>query len=265
MLPTGRSPWEEILRAASARDHLVQLYEHDGFLARVVTRFLAAGLRGGEAAVVIATPEHADRFGPGLSGMGLDVAALRAAGQLVVLDAAATLAEIASGDTPDGAAFTRLLTETLARVRAAGFSGVRLFGEMVELLRARRLDAALELEALWNDLLAEQEVSLLCAYRIDNFSRDAHRRGLGAITRAHSHLIPVEDYARLERAVERAYADVFGASGDGAALHASLVARPGVGRTSMPAGEEALLALRDLSPTLADQVLERARDHYHAG
>ena len=49
-----------------------------------------------------------------------------------------------------------------------------------------------------------------CGYSIDNFDPNTYQGILQGVSRAHSHLVPVEDYARLERAVERAYAEVFG-------------------------------------------------------
>lgn len=257
-------PWEDILVAPQACDHFVQLYEHDGFLARAVVRFLGSGLAGGDAAVVIATPEHVRRFTANLARAGLDVPRLVDGDQLVLLDAEESLAAFMAGGLPDRASFVSLVTGALDRVRAAGFAKVRLFGEMVELLRHRSFEAALQLEALWNELLADRQVSLLCGYRLDNFSPETHRDMLPGITRAHSHLIPVEDYQRLARAVEQAYTEVFGTIGDGAALRASLVSRYG-DTSRMPAAEGALLALRELSPTLADQVLERARQHYGVG
>lgn len=253
--------WEELLDSSRPCDHLVQLYEHDGFLTRAVVRFLATGLVQEEGAVTIATPDHVRRFAVGLGRAGLDVRDLVDRNQLAILDAEESLARFMVGGMPDRAAFVTLVREVLERVRDAGFSKVRLFGEMVELLRHRSFEAALRLEALWNEVLADERVSLLCAYRLDNFSREAHRNVLHDISRSHSHLIPVEDYPRLGQAVDRAYADVFGTSGDGAALRAVLASR-GAGTTHMPPAEGALLALRELSPTLADQVLERARLHY---
>lgn len=49
--------------------------------------------------------------------------------------------------------------------------------------------------------------------------------------------------------------------GNGEALRASILSGY-TGTSRMPVAEGALLALRDLSLTLADQVLARARYHY---
>ena len=80
----------------------------------------------------------------------------------------------------------------------------------------------------------------------------------------HSDLIPVDDYARLERAVDRAYVDVFGAGEDARALqHAFLThyRRP----ATMPEAAAAILALREFIPGTTDALLERVRRHYAFG
>jgi hypothetical protein len=84
------------------------------------------------------------------------------------------------------------------------------------------------------------------------------------VCRAHSHVIPVEDYARLERAVDRAYADVFGAGGDANLLRNAFLAqyeRP----ATMPDAHAAIFAVRDLLPRTVDALLERVRYHYTEG
>ncbi|HJR49862.1 MAG TPA: MEDS domain-containing protein [Gemmatimonadales bacterium] len=261
MTMSAATSWEEVLRAPKPRDHLVQLYQREAFLTRAVVRFLTAGVEHGEGSVVIATPDHVRGFQAGLRRAGLDVDGLVQRHQVVILDAEDCLARFMVDGLPDRAAFVALVSAEIDRVRGAGFARVRLFGEMVELLHARSLEAPLQLEALWNELLTDRGVSLLCAYRIDNFSHAAHHGPLREISRAHSHLIPVEDYERLGEAVNRAYAEVFGAVGESEAL-LGMVHAAHAGAPHMPAAEGALLALRALAPTLADQVLERARHHY---
>lgn len=253
--------WEQLLGTPMPRDHVVLLYRDEAFLARAMAHFLGTGLARGESAVVVATPAHAALFTGHLAAAGVGVRDLVQRQQLIVLDAEECLAQFMSDGTPDRAAFGVIVKGLLERIRAAGFARVRLYGEMVDLLWDHNLKSTLALEALWNEVIADQNLSLLCAYRIDNFDRNVHRGVLHRLGHCHSHLIPVEDYARLDRAVERAYADVFGISGDGATMRSLLMADyPAVPR--MPAAQGALLALRQVSPSLADAVLERARLHY---
>jgi hypothetical protein len=255
-------PWHPLLRAAQPRDHIAQLYTDDGFLTRAVTEFVGAGLMAGEAVVIVSTPAHIRAYEEHL-GRTLDLEAARASNQLVVLDAETSLARLVVNGQPDQPVFLAFVDDMLDRAEAAGNGRVRLFGEMVNLLCERDPEAALELETMWNEVLGGRRVSLLCAYRLDNFDRGVHRRLLHQISHKHSHLVPVEHYQRLESAVDRAYREVFGAEGDTVALRDLLVS--GVPTTpAMPPAEAALIALRGLRTDIADAVLERARHYYTA-
>jgi hypothetical protein len=253
--------WEPLFATPGRCDHFVQLYQDETFLARAVFHFLGAGLAKREGAVVMATAAHGALVVDRLAAAGFDTSDLMERQQLVILDAEDCLARFMVADRPDRSAFLSLVGGVLDEVRSAGFARLRLYGEMVDLLWERNLEATLELEALWSEVIVDQGISLLCTYRIDNFDRNAHRTILQRLCHCHSHLIPVEDYERFDRAVERAYADVFGASGDGATLRRLLMADyPASAR--MPPAQGALMALRQVSPNVADSVLERARLHY---
>lgn len=258
MTPTPS--WEALLDTPGACDHVVQLYTDDDFLARAVIQFVGSGFAEGAAAVLIATPAHVALF----TGRLPDAPAAMARGQLVVLDAQTCLKTFMVDGIPDREAFAETIRGVLASVRASGYSKIRLYGEMVNLLwEAHELDAAVRLEELWNDVLAAERLPLLCAYRIDNFDRYAHHNALTPISRTHSHLIPLEDYERLERAVERAYTDVFGPEGDAPLLRDLLATTLGP-LSAMPRAQAALLALRDVNDRTADAVLDRARRYYYS-
>ncbi|HEY3064281.1 MAG TPA: MEDS domain-containing protein, partial [Methylomirabilota bacterium] len=195
------------------------------------------------------------------SARGVDLAAAARRGQVLLADAEECLAKFMVDGMPDARAFSAVATGMLANVRARGHENIRLYGEMVDLLWRNNLDAAVRLEELWNSTLMAEHVSLLCAYGIDNFDRHPHRRVLPEIARVHSHLIPVDDYDRLEQAVDRAYTDVFGVDGDAEGFRAVLLSASAASPV-MPSAEAALLALRGISARTADAVLDRARHHY---
>lgn len=257
------APYSEQLRNPQPCDHLIQLYTDDAFLGRVVGEFLAAGLATGQAAIIIATPAHVALFRDRLAAAGFDLAAAQTAGQLVVKDAHACLAEFMVDGMPDRERFFAMITPVLAPLPARGYARSRLYGEMVDLLWDHSLPATVALEELWNEVLDQTGVSLLCAYRIDNFDRSAHRGVLHQVTACHSQLIPVEDYERLERAVDRAYEDVFGRDADTRLLRQHIVTQYGEA-AKMPPSEAALLALRGFPRQITDAVIERARHHYRA-
>ena len=67
-------------------------------------------------------------------------------------------------DWPDPAGFWQAISPLLRQAAKTG-QPVRVFGEMVSLLwDAGLIDAAVELEVLWNELGVQYPFSLLCAY-----------------------------------------------------------------------------------------------------
>ena len=92
---------------------------------------------------------------------------------------------------PDRAVFRSVVTPILDRLRDAGYKKIRLFGEMVNVLWPHNSDAAtVRLEELWNELIADYELCLLCAYHVDPVDVELRRGILHRITRCHSHSFP---------------------------------------------------------------------------
>jgi MEDS: MEthanogen/methylotroph, DcmR Sensory domain len=252
--------WRSLLGAPRPCDHVIQIYVDDAFLIRTASHFAASGLLGGEAAVIVATRNHQRTITDALAALA-DVPAAIARDQLTFVDAQACLAQFMRDGRPDREVLRATVTPLLDRAAAAGGGRVRLFGEMVNLVWPQNLAAALELEVIWGEILVERSLAMLCAYRIDNFDRRVQREVLPRLSLGHSHLVPVEDYARLEGAVERAYRDVFGAGGDAATLRRLMVSHRTAG-LEMPAAQAALLVLRGVREDVADAVLARAGYYY---
>ena len=76
--------WSEI----GPHEHFCQFYEDDAVLLDTIDGFIGPGLNAGEAAIVIAVPDHLQCLTKKLERRGLDVAALIAADQFIALDAA---------------------------------------------------------------------------------------------------------------------------------------------------------------------------------
>jgi len=166
--------------------HVVQFYGHDRELAERVADFLRDGLAGGGAAVVIATPEHRRKFETRLAEAGADLAAARAAGTYLALDAAQTLRELTSAAGLDGGAFDRVVG-TLIRRAGAGGRPVRAYGEMVALLWDGGLvNDAVQLEGMWEDLRRSHSFSLFCAYRAGSVAGEVE--ALAEVCRLHGEI-----------------------------------------------------------------------------
>lgn len=143
------------------REHVLRFYRRHDELSGIVVNHLAGALDAGGVAVIAATPAHLASFTADLARAGFDVPALRAAGDLVEIDAAA-LARIFADEGVEPAVFDRAIGRPIERASASGRE-IRVFGEIVALLwEAGEVTAVLELERCWNALGASVEFSLLC-------------------------------------------------------------------------------------------------------
>jgi hypothetical protein len=257
-------PWSEVLSDPAPRDHIVQLYQDQQFLNRAVCRFAAAALANGEGVILVPTIAHWDAFRPRLEAEGVDVRAAQSRGQLTIVDADNLLPSFMRDAMPDSPLFLGLAVDVITRARGGGkYPKVRWWGEMVNLLWERgAIAASMNLEDLFDQLADQQEIAIFCSFLMDNFSGDVHARVLPRLGENHSHLIPVEDYARLERAVSDALSETVGSAESRVLERRLLSSYPAP--FSMPRSEALLLALRQTLPLIADDVLQRSRSIYHA-
>lgn len=143
------------------REHVLRFYRRDDELSGIVVDHLAGALDVGGITVIAATPSHLASFRTELARAGYDVAALRAVGDLVEIDAA-ELAQIFAEVGVDQALFDRAIRRPIERAAASGRE-IRVFGEIVALLwEAGEVTAVLDLERCWNELGAAFGFSLLC-------------------------------------------------------------------------------------------------------
>jgi DcmR-like sensory protein len=256
--------WDRVVADAAPRDHIVQLYQDQEFLNRAVCRFAGAALANGEGIILVPTVTHWNAFRPRLEAEGVDVEAARERGQLTVVDADDFLPRFMRDAMPDSPLFLGLAAGVIDQARAGGrYSKVRWWGEMVNVLWERGdIAASMHLEDLFDQLAHKQDVALFCSFLMDNFNGDVHAHMLPRLGTNHSHLIPVEDYARLETAVAEALRETVGPA-EARALEQRLLAdyrQP----FAMPRAQALLLALRQLIPAVADLVLQRSRILYSA-
>src|SRR4051794_25805297 len=175
-------------------EHFVQFYEHDTFLLESIVGFISAGLQQGEAAVVIATREHLKQLEQHLSNNGLELEKARALGLYYPLDASETLSRVMLKGLPDPGRFKKAVESVVAEATRGG-RGLRAFGEMVALLwEDGKPEAAIQLEALWNDLGKKYCFALFCAYPLAGFSAEANSQPFTHICNAHTRVIPAESY-----------------------------------------------------------------------
>jgi hypothetical protein len=180
--------------------HAVRFYDSADSLCRIVAAFLADGLDTGQPALVIATPDHRAGIVETLREWNLDAGALQASGDLLVLDAEATLARIMVDGLPDPLRFNAVGTEAIERAcRGRRDCTIRAYGEMVDVLWKRGQSvAAVRLEMLWNKLADTKDFSLLCGYAMGNFYKGAQQHEICA---QHTHVIGDEGGTELHTTV----------------------------------------------------------------
>ena len=188
----------------------------------------------------------------------------RSRGQLTIVDADDLLPTFMRDAMPDSPVFLGLAADVVSRAKSDGrYPKVRWWGEMVNILWERgEVAASMALEDLFDELAHKQDIAIFCSFLMDNFDGDVHARMLPRLGENHSHLIPVEDYARLERAVSDALRETVGPD-ESTVLRNQLLSHYS-SPFHMPRSQALLLALRQTLPVIADDVLRRSRSLYHA-
>jgi hypothetical protein len=259
-----RESWDQVVADAAPGDHIVQLYQDQEFLNRAVCRYARAGLANGEGVMLFPTLTHWNAFRPRLEAEGVDVRAAQERRQLTVVDADEILPRLMRGAMPDPPVFRRVFGDVVGQARAGGsYQKVRAWGEMVNILWLRGdVAASMNLEDLFDQLNKIVDIVMFCSFLMDNFDGDVHERMLPRLGMNHSHLIPVEDYARLEQAVDDALQETVGPD-EARVLESQLLShyRPPF---NMPPAQAMLLALRRYLPAVADPVVRRSRELYAA-
>jgi hypothetical protein len=169
--------------------HVVQFYDRDEELAENAGDYLAGAIADGGAAVVVATPGHCAGFETRLAAAGVDVGAARRDGSLVCLDATRVAPGLTQAGRVDLTAFgTQFRPAILAAGEAPG--PVRVYGEVVALLwAAGQVNAALELEGLWNELSQQIPFSLFCGYPRDLVQGRQHQGAVAEVCRLHTAVV----------------------------------------------------------------------------
>jgi hypothetical protein len=230
-------------------EHFARLYQESEPLAEAVADYLGAGLRAGEAALLIATPAQGAAIERKLAAAGLR-------GRLEVLDAEATLARFMEDGMPQWNAFREAVGGLIAELRLQ-HPTVRAYGEMVDVLWQRgQREAAIRLEEYWNELGKLQTFSLFCAYRMDPLQLETYGGALQSVCKVHTHLFPALDGERFTEAVDAASRKVLDQPLAQILLSLAAHHRPA---TRMPDGQATLLWLHQNMPRTAAKVLKELR------
>jgi FixJ family two-component response regulator len=177
-------------RANDPHRHEVQFYSDDEVFLDSFTRFIAAALKAGHAAIVVATKPHRIGLLQRLKAERVDVDGAIQQGTYVSLDADESLSTIMVNGLPDPVRFFEGLNgliEAASKTATAEHPRVAFCGERVGLLWAEgKTDAAIRLEQLCNDLFKTHEVDILHAYPLSSIHGKEDEHGFQRICAEHS-------------------------------------------------------------------------------
>ena len=185
-----KSPLEEPHKLSNS-DHIVQFYESDEYLTSIVTDFAIPVLSSGEGLALIVTQAHRRSFVKSFSEY-VEVDKLMSEGQLVIRDAEETLSRIYQhGEIDKSFIFDQVVNELNAM--KLKFSKVSAFGEMVNILWRKDIDATMELERVWNEVCLQNDITVLCAYSLNHFMDASMGHSFHSLCSSHTHVIPSEE------------------------------------------------------------------------
>ncbi|HEY0005678.1 MAG TPA: ATP-binding protein [Pyrinomonadaceae bacterium] len=235
------SDWSEM----SESEHFVQFYDTDDFLLNSLSGFISAGLRAGDACIVVATEAHREGLDKRLRVEGVDVDAALACGQYISLDAAETLNRFMFEGEPERERFESVIGGLIGQA-LKGQPRVRIFGEMVALLWAEgKQAAAIQLEELWNEIGKTHPFSLFCAYGMSGLSGEHCAEALSRVCAGHSRVIPAESYTALSDTDERLRA-IIELQQKASSLQAEIAERKEVEETLRAVKDELEVQVEDL-------------------
>ena len=160
-----------ILKNPPACAHLVFPCTDDDSIVDAIAVFASAGLEKNEPVVLIATAIHCAQVIVRLEAEGFNTRTLQRSDDLICISASDLMARFMVDGQADEKLFRQAVEEVVARARASVGNGrsrnVRAFGEMVSLLWRVDVTAASRLEELWNNVIEEHQLCLLCTYSLD--------------------------------------------------------------------------------------------------
>ncbi len=176
--------------------HIVYPYTDEGLVGQAVALFASAGLRDHEGVILIMSAGHCESIKLRLQLEGISTEAYERLGQLICVTAEDLLAEFAPDGVLNEDLFKSIVGRLIQNAKASASNGspgkVRVFGEMVSQLRGKDLKATTRLEELWNEIIRDHSVSLLCTYALQGDDDHIPR----ALIDLHSHNIERESGAR---------------------------------------------------------------------
>jgi hypothetical protein len=148
--------------------HIVYPYTDENLVGQAVCLFATAGLLAGEGVLLITSAEHYAPIRRRIQAEVHDLVEYERSGRLTSVKTEDLMARFMNNGVIDEDRFRLAISGLINKVRTSTLGKVRVFGEMVSQLRTTNLTATTRLEELWNEVIKEHSVALLCTYALHN-------------------------------------------------------------------------------------------------
>jgi len=179
------APGKEIIHS-----HEVEFYRDEASVLTGFTRFIESALKVQNPIVVIATKSRRSKLLQRLQARGWDMANALQQGSYLSLDVSDALSKFMVHDWPDSAQLSKLAGDLIKRAIKAsrrGHTRVAACGECAPTLWAQgKVEAAIQVEHLWDDIARSHDIDILCGYLANEFQRMENRPIYERICREHS-------------------------------------------------------------------------------
>jgi DNA-binding NarL/FixJ family response regulator len=178
------------LSTVAGNRHTVQFYSDDDNYLDEASRLIGATLRSGEQAVMLASEATIKGVAERLQARQVNLAKLAERGQFLAQDSTLALSRLLVNGRPDRDRLAHAI-DSLDRFRLAGPKGpggrLTVFGDLSgSLHRNGHVEAAREVERMWNELTNALPFFTVCSYEADCFEHAGASEHLASVCGAHS-------------------------------------------------------------------------------
>jgi len=170
--------------------HELKIFSSDASFLDGFTSFIASGLNSGNAVVVVATEAHRQGLFEKLQTQGFDLDAIVKCGSYVSIDARGALSSFMVDDQLDPIQFVNMVStvvETASKAPNGATRRVSVCGEGAPLLwKQGKLDAAVRVEGLWDEVSQKHGLSTLCGYLSEDLLDEKAHQVFQTICSLHS-------------------------------------------------------------------------------
>jgi len=176
-------------RTAGIVRHEVNFCSDDAELLDGYADYIAAALKAGNTAILVATEPRRNAVFSRLQTRGLDISCEREQGNYIALDVAETLSKFMVNGLPDPDRFFEVVGDLLRTVARTGAESRRIAacGDCAHSLwAAGNADGAIRIEQLWDHIATIYGVDILCGYELSSFHGEEDQDAFQSICAEHS-------------------------------------------------------------------------------